>query len=395
METFSPFGRFRGPIIPTWILENNCLTPGAKLLYVVMAACTCGKDHCWPSQSILAEKMRVSLRTVKNYLDELVKQNLIRIDQAKTGTVLTYYFLKSEAVKLYPSASASAQSERSLPSQGYANFADPAAKPTGDYAKSVITREPARSASATAITPVASPPAMSFPFASAPSGGAAPFAGGYAKSAGGYANSAPNKYNINKNINTNPPLPPQVPETGQMALPSSPEPCGVEGGASALESCEKAFSRVFDAWPRKEAQTAAFRAWKGLWFSGRLPSVEELLLRIEFLKKHDRTWLRNFAPYLVNWLWDERWRDTGQSQPSLSGQSNSSPAASTPFDSAQAQSEWPPATIERYNHLFRQIFSSSHHISLSVEERQKSVQEFTAVYVGKWRQPSVSQSPRT
>jgi hypothetical protein len=392
METFTPFGRFRGPIIPTWIIEHDSLTPGAKLLYVVMSACTCGKDHCWPSQSVLATKMKVSLRTVKNYLDELVKQNLIRIVQAKAGTVLTYYFLNSEAVTLYPSASASAQSERPLPSQGYANFAEPTAMPVGDYAKSVLTRNPAHFASATAIAPVTAHPAMSFPLTSEASRGSAPFAEGYAKSAEGYANFAPNKYKIN--INTNPPLPPQVPETGQMALLSSPEPGGVEGGASALESCEKAFARVFEAWPRKEAQTAAFRAWKGLWFSGRLPSVEELLLRIEFLKNHDRTWLRNFAPYLVNWLRDERWQDADQSQPSLSDQSKSSAAASTPSDSAQAQSEWPPATIERYNHLFRQIFSTSHQNSLSVEERQKSVQEFTAVYVGKWRQPSVSQSPK-
>ena len=173
-----------------------------------------------------------------------------------------------------------------------------------------------------------------------------------------------------------------------MALLSSPEPCGVEGGASTLESCEKAFARVFDAWPRKEAQTAAFRAWKGLWFSGRLPGVEALLRQIDFLKNHDRAWLRGYAPYLVNWLRDERWLDTDQTAP-LAGQTGTAPGACAPTDSAQVLSDWPPATIERFNHLCRKIFSSTRDKNLTVEERKECVREFNEVYVGKWRQSSV------
>jgi hypothetical protein len=299
-------------------------------LYAVLASCAFGKDHCWPSQSWLADKMKVSGRSVQNYIAELEKHGFLLIER-HPGAVLRYYFVKADSVELRqvrPEISSPSASvlEATNPPSSVHKVSMPHGTETG-YANFSGGREDA-------------------------SEGYANFADPPAKSAQGYAKIADN-INNNININTNPPLPPQA---APPSLPSSVCASRVEGGASALESCEKAFSRLYEVWPRKEARTAALRVWKKLWFSGQLPPCDTLFQQVDFLKTHDRAWRRGFPPYLVNWLRDERWRDAPVEAHPVP---NSAQAAEVASPAAERSLTDKEANFERFQALFRKAFPSS------------------------------------
>ena len=81
-------GDFR---MQSWLLESD-LSAGAKLTYTVLASLAGGKDHAWPSQSYLADKVSVSIRTVQCYLRELVESGLIEKCRAfLKGRVRCFY----------------------------------------------------------------------------------------------------------------------------------------------------------------------------------------------------------------------------------------------------------------------------------------------------------------
>ena len=78
METFAPKGKIFGPILPQFILEKR-ITLGAKVMYALLCNYASEKDHCWPSHATLASRLSCSISSVKNYLAELVRENLIAI----------------------------------------------------------------------------------------------------------------------------------------------------------------------------------------------------------------------------------------------------------------------------------------------------------------------------
>ena len=78
METFAPKGKIFGPILPQFILEKRT-TLGAKVMYALLCNYASEKDHCWPSHATLASRLSCSISSVKNYLAELVRENLIAI----------------------------------------------------------------------------------------------------------------------------------------------------------------------------------------------------------------------------------------------------------------------------------------------------------------------------
>lgn len=97
------YGDFR---MPDWLLKAN-LSPGAKLTYSVLGCCAGGKDHVWPSQEFLAEKISASIRSVQRYLEELIAFGLIEKGRqwVKGRVRCIYRFLTHElnvAIKAAP-----------------------------------------------------------------------------------------------------------------------------------------------------------------------------------------------------------------------------------------------------------------------------------------------------
>lgn len=94
MTTFVPKGNIQGPILPEYVLKMS-ITAGAKLLYAILCNYAGDRDHCWPSHATLAERMSCSVSSIKNYINELVNENLILVKNVKAKSSL-YYILRPE-----------------------------------------------------------------------------------------------------------------------------------------------------------------------------------------------------------------------------------------------------------------------------------------------------------
>ncbi len=96
MATFAPKGNVHGPILPEFILKKS-MTAGAKLMYALLCNYASEKDHCWPSQATLAERLSCSVSSIKNYLAELVRENLIIVRKEKYRSSV-YYMIRPESL---------------------------------------------------------------------------------------------------------------------------------------------------------------------------------------------------------------------------------------------------------------------------------------------------------
>ena len=97
METFAPKGKIFGPILPQFVLDMP-LSLGAKVMYALLCNYASEKDHCWPSQKTLAERLACSVSSIKNYLAELVRENLITVRRERYRSSV-YYLVQPEALR--------------------------------------------------------------------------------------------------------------------------------------------------------------------------------------------------------------------------------------------------------------------------------------------------------
>lgn len=93
MDTFTPKGHIRGPIMPIQILKSCELSPGAKILYNARIHFAGEKDYCKVSHLILANFICCSVTSIKKYLNELKIIGLIHAEKQGFSTS-KYYFLR-------------------------------------------------------------------------------------------------------------------------------------------------------------------------------------------------------------------------------------------------------------------------------------------------------------
>jgi hypothetical protein len=93
-------GDFGGPTVPDWLLRRPEISPGAKLVYAILAANTCGPDFpefelsSGLDQKKMAHKIGASERSIRNWLKELGSAGLIRYEVSGWGKPNLYFFLK-------------------------------------------------------------------------------------------------------------------------------------------------------------------------------------------------------------------------------------------------------------------------------------------------------------
>ena len=84
-------------IIPNEVMNNKNLSHGAFKLYSVLASyCYGDKNTCYPSQATLAERMGVSVRTVRRYLQELIDAGLVQ--KKRRGSISNLYTLLKKII---------------------------------------------------------------------------------------------------------------------------------------------------------------------------------------------------------------------------------------------------------------------------------------------------------
>jgi hypothetical protein len=76
------------------------------------------------------------------------------------------------------------------------------------------------------------------------------------------------------------------------------------GGGLELDTKEAAFEAFWDKWPKKQAKSRAWTAWKKISLAEHLP----LLAGLEKWLKSDQ-WTRGVIPHAASWLNEKRWQD--------------------------------------------------------------------------------------
>lgn len=247
---FAPKGQLTGAIMPMCIYRKKGLSLGAKNVYSLLVNFSAtGAVYAFPSQAYLAECLAVSIRSIQNYVNELVDYGLIEVRRGRFGTSPKYYFLNHPDLEL---------KERANPAPVYA-----VARPgKGSDTTANISATPAK------------------------------FAG--------------LKYNNITKYNT-PPLPP-IERKPEVASDS-----GFDGGGGIFSSgAERDFWKLFNAYPRKENPAAALRVWMQYQMQGAMPPLDTLTAAVDANKRNNPTWTKEggrYVPYLVNWLRDCRWND--------------------------------------------------------------------------------------
>ena len=76
--------------VPNFILTNPDISVGAKLAYAMLLKYAWYDDACYPGQAKLAVDMGSGERSVRRYLEELEKANLLEIAQRGLGKTNLY-----------------------------------------------------------------------------------------------------------------------------------------------------------------------------------------------------------------------------------------------------------------------------------------------------------------
>lgn len=97
MKAFAPKGNIFGPILPQFILKMPS-SVGTKVMYALLCNHASDKDHCWPSQKTLAARLACSVRSIKNYLVELIRERLIEVRHESCRSSVRY-ILQPEALR--------------------------------------------------------------------------------------------------------------------------------------------------------------------------------------------------------------------------------------------------------------------------------------------------------
>jgi len=71
--------------VPNFILESKEISVGAKLIYAMLLKYAREMDECFPGQARLAKDIGASERSVRSWLKELEKVNLVTIKQRGQG----------------------------------------------------------------------------------------------------------------------------------------------------------------------------------------------------------------------------------------------------------------------------------------------------------------------
>lgn len=85
-----PATRFGFTQVPNFILTKGDISVGAKLAYAMLLKYAWDDDACFPGQARLATDMGSGERSVRRYLDELEKIELLQIVQRGLGKTNLY-----------------------------------------------------------------------------------------------------------------------------------------------------------------------------------------------------------------------------------------------------------------------------------------------------------------
>jgi hypothetical protein len=92
-QPFNPYKVFQGVFAPYWVLEHKGIAMGAKVCYIRMLGYAGQDARCYPGLGTLGTAIGVSERQARDYVKDLEKAGLIKIEQRGLRKTNMYLFL--------------------------------------------------------------------------------------------------------------------------------------------------------------------------------------------------------------------------------------------------------------------------------------------------------------
>ena len=265
-ETFAPVSLFfhvRDKYQPVFIGHDQGVSTGASYVYILIFT-TCGeKDHCWLSQTTMALRSKSSVRTIQNYLNELVKADYISIRKDEHGRNIYTLLLSDRLLALLRKLGIPTHDSRITAEEPHENFShDIRVNKKQDI---------------TPLSPLPSPAAISPLQTSRRTG---------------FPSSAPTTQRVQGRG-----------DFSSLSRTGAPQTTHV-----LHRPTEHEFENLWAAWPQAASwamphnRQLALRVYRRMRRARQLPPIEKLLAIVEQYKLNDSRWLNGYPPECSNWL---------------------------------------------------------------------------------------------
>lgn len=275
-ETFAPVSLFfhvRDKYQPAFIGHEQGVSTGASYVYILIFTACGEKDHCWLSQTTMALRSKSSVRTIQNYLNELVKTDYISIRKDEHGRNIYTLLLSDRLIALLGKLGIPTHDPRITAEEPHEKFS---------HDIRVNKKQD--------ITPLSPLPVREV--SSSPS----------CRNRTGHPGSAP--------------LPQRVSRRGDFSSLSRTNATPHTPRVLHRPAVSHEFEQLWLAWPQTATwdmprnKRLALRVYRRMERAGQLPPIENLLATVELYKRTDSRWLNGYPPELSNWLYTRQFEKT-------------------------------------------------------------------------------------
>ena len=326
-ETFAPVSLFfhvRDKYQPAFIGHDQGVSTGASYVYILIFTACGEKDHCWLSQTTMALRSKSSVRTIQNYLNELVKADYISIRKDEHGRNIYTLLLSDRLIALLRKLGIPTHETQISGTSSKSEGSQEAHENFPPYIRDQRDQDPP-------LSPLPSPAAIS-PLQSS--------------RRTGFPSSAPTTQRVQGRGDFS-----SLSRTN--ATPHAPR-------VLHRPAVSHEFEQLWLAWPQTATwdmprnKRLALRVFRRMERAGQLPPIEELLATVELYKRTDSRWLNGYPPELSNWLHSRQFEKAPLVRPQKTAFGKFVPAEPVLTPEERRQAEVYRARIEELQKRFNQ-----------------------------------------
>ena len=326
-ETFAPVSLFfhvRDKYQPAFIGHDQGVSTGASYVYILIFTACGEKDHCWLSQTTMALRSKSSVRTIQNYLNELVKADYISIRKDEHGRNIYTLLLSDRLIALLRKLGIPTHETQISGTSSKSEGSQEAHENFSPYIRDQRDQDPP-------LSPLPSPAAIS-PLQSS--------------RRTGFPSSAPTTQRVQGRGDFS-----SLSRTN--ATPHAPR-------VLHRPAVSHEFEQLWLAWPQTATwdmprnKRLALRVFRRMERAGQLPPIEELLATVELYKRTDSRWLNGYPPELSNWLHSRQFEKAPLVRPKKTAFGKFVPAEPVLTPEERQQAELYRARIEELQKRFNQ-----------------------------------------
>ena len=326
-ETFAPVSLFfhvRDKYQPAFIGHDQGGSTGASYVYILIFTACGEKDHCWLSQTTMALRSKSSVRTIQNYLNELVKADYISIRKDEHGRNIYTLLLSDRLIALLRKLGIPTHETQISGTSSKSEGSQEAHENFSPYIRDQRDQDPP-------LSPLPSPAAIS-PLQSS--------------RRTGFPSSAPTTQ--------------RVQGRGDFSFLSRTNATPHAPRVLHRPAVSHEFEQLWLAWPQTATwdmprnKRLALRVFRRMERAGQLPPIEELLATVELYKRTDSRWLNGYPPELSNWLHSRQFEKAPLVRPQKTAFGKFVPAEPVLTPEERRQAEVYRARIEELQKRFNQ-----------------------------------------